>query len=190
MFGSKEGKLKDGTIVTIRPMVSADEEALYNFFQKLSDDLLVFIRHNVKEREIIHEWAQRLNYERVLPLLALKGNEIIGDATIHRVTHGWKRHIGRVRVVVSPEYQAQGLATFMLNEIVELSHELGLEKLWAEVPLDSVQAIRACRNAGFACKAVIEGMVKDAQDQNIDVLIMVCDIASYFDRSWDKTAPA
>jgi RimJ/RimL family protein N-acetyltransferase len=186
MFGGKEGKLVDGTSVTLRPMVSGDEEALYRFFQKLPDELLLFIRHNVKNRHIIHEWSQRLNYERVLPLLALSGGEIVGDATLHRVPHGWKRHIGRVRVVVSPAFQGRGLATFMLNELATLSHELGLEKLWAEIPLDSVAAIRACRNAGFTCKAVIEGMVKDTKDENIDVLIMVCDIASYFDKKWAR----
>ena len=188
MFGCKEGKLIDGTLVTLRPMVSEDEEALYHFFEKLPDELLLFIRHNVKDRPIIHEWALRLNYDRVLPLLALVGDEIVGDATLHRVPYGWKRHIGRVRVVVSPAFQGRGLATFMLNELVKLSHELGLEKLWAEIPLDSVGAIRACRNAGFTCKAVIEGMVKDTKDQNIDVLIMVCDITSYFDRQWSRDA--
>jgi RimJ/RimL family protein N-acetyltransferase len=186
MFGSKEGKLKDGTIVTIRPMVREDEESLYRFFKVLPDELLLFIRHNVKERSIIRDWAKRLNYDRVLPLIALVGDEIVGDATLHRVSHGWKRHIGRVRVVVAPHFQGRGLATWMLNELVRLGHELGLEKLWAEIPLDSVGAIRACRNAGFACKAVIEGMVKDTQNQNIDVLIMVCDIPTYFDRCWAK----
>jgi len=188
MFGSKESKLKDGTKVTLRPMMKDDEEALYRFFQSLSDDLLIFIRHNVKDRNIIREWAQRLNYHRVLPLLALVNGEIVGDATLHRVPHGWKRHIGRIRVVVSPRYQGLGLATLMLNELVSLGHELGLEKLWAEIPLDSVAAIRACRNAGFVCKAVIEGLVKDTRNQDIDILIMVCDIAAYFDRRWGRGA--
>jgi RimJ/RimL family protein N-acetyltransferase len=184
MFGSKESKLKDGTPVVLRPMVSEDEEALFQFFQSLPDDLLMFIRHNVRDRRVVQEWSRRLNYDRVLPLVAFVGDAIVGDATLHRVPHGWKRHIGRVRVVVAPRYQGQGLATLMLNELVELGHELGLEKLWAEIPLDSVGAIRACRNAGFACKAVIEELVKNAQNRNLDILIMVCDIASYFDRRW------
>jgi RimJ/RimL family protein N-acetyltransferase len=184
MFGSKQGKLKDGTVVTLRPMVRGDQEALYRFFVDLPDELLLFLRHDVKNRAVIQEWADHLDYGRVLPLLALAGDEIVADATLHRVPHGWKRHVGRIRVVVSPRYMRLGLATLMLNELVALGHELGLEKLWAEIPLDSVGAIRACRNAGFACKAVIEGLVKDAHEQNVDVLIMVCDIASYFDRRW------
>jgi len=186
MFGSKKSKLKDGTAVTLRPMVREDEEALYQFFERLPDDLLMFIRHNVRDRRVVREWSQTLDYDRVLPMIALVDGEIVADATLHRVPHGWKRHIGRVRVVVSPHYQSLGLATLMLNELVELGHELGLEKLWAEIPLDSVGAIRACRNAGFACKAVIEELVKNAQNQNLDILIMVCDIATYFDRRWMK----
>lgn len=184
MFGKKEAKLKDGTSVTLRLMTNQDEEALYQFFQTLSDELLMFIRHNVKERKIIQDWTQRLNYKRVLPLLAFVGDEIVGDATLHRVPYGWKRHIGRTRVVVSPAYQNRGLATLMLNELVQLAAEVGLEKLWAEIPLDSVGAIRACRNAGFSCKSVIEGLVKNSKNENIDVLIMVCDVAGYFDRRW------
>jgi GNAT superfamily N-acetyltransferase len=186
MFGTKIAKLRDGTEVTLRPMVKSDEEALFCFFQTLPDELLIFIRHNVKERRVIQEWVQRLNYKRVLPLLAFVGDEIVADVTLHRVTYGWKRHIGRVRIVVAPSYQRFGLATLMLNEQVELAGELGLEKLWAEVPLDSHGAIGAFRNAGYVCKAVIEGLVKDSMDQNKDILIMICDIATYFDQRWAR----
>jgi RimJ/RimL family protein N-acetyltransferase len=186
MFGTKTAKLKDGTLVTLRPMVEADEEALFRFFQVLPDDLLIFIRHNVKDRRVIQEWVRRLNYSRVLPLLACVGEDIVADVTLHRVPHGWKRHIGRVRIVVAPAYQKLGLATLMLNELVELAGELGLEKLWAEVPLDSRGAIGAFRNAGYVCKAVIEGLVKDTQNNNMDILIMICDIASYFDQRWAR----
>jgi RimJ/RimL family protein N-acetyltransferase len=185
MFGKKIAKLKDGTEVALRPMVKEDEEALYAFFQEFPEEQLLVLRHDVKDRDIIREWARRLNYNRVIPLLGLVEGKIVADATLHRVTHGWKRHIGGVRIVVAPKYQGLGLATLMLNELVRLAHELGLEKLWAEVPLDCVNAIRACRNAGFVCKAVIEGLVKDGQDQNQDILIMVCNIHAFFDKRWD-----
>lgn len=187
MFGQKQGKLKDGSLVLLKAMVKEDEKALYEFFTRLPDDLLIFLRHNVKDRRIVHEWAENLNYGRVLPLLAFADGKIVGNVTLHRVEHGWKRHIGRVRVVIAPEYQNRGLATLMLNELIMLAHELGLEKLWAEIPLDSTGAIKACRNAGFSCKAVIEGMFKDAQDRQIDVLIMVCNVSAYFDRKWSQT---
>lgn len=186
MFGAKTAKLKDGTEVVLRPMTPEDEEALHVFFELVPEEELLVLRHNVRDRQTIHGWAHRLDYSRAIPLLALVGSEIVGDATLHRTSHGWKRHIGRVRIVVSPKFQNLGLATLMLNELVRLGHELGLEKLWAEVPLDAPKAIRACRNAGFGCKAVIEGLVKDIRNQNQDILIMVCDIPTFFDRRWNN----
>jgi RimJ/RimL family protein N-acetyltransferase len=186
MFGSKEAKLKDGTRVVLRPMVAGDEEALYHFFQDIPDEQLMTLRHDVKDRRVIRKWAQHLNYQRVIPLLALAGEKIVADASLHRVAHGWKHHIGSVRIVVALRYQDMGLATLMLNELVCLGHELGLEKLWAELPLDSAKAIRAFRNAGFVSKAVIEGLVKDIRQQNQDILIMTCDIHTFFDRKWNQ----
>lgn len=186
MFGSKQAKLKDGTLVTLRSMTDEDEQSLHRFFDSLPDELLLFVRHNVKDPRVISEWAHSLDYQRVIPLLALDGDEIIADVTLHRVPHGWKRHIGKVRIVVSPKYQNQGLATLMLNELTELAAEIGLEKLWAEIPLDAVGAVRAFRNAGFGCKAVIEGLVKDSRERDVDILIMVCNVVDLHDRTWTQ----
>ncbi|SMC16558.1 Protein N-acetyltransferase, RimJ/RimL family [Desulfacinum hydrothermale DSM 13146] len=184
MFGSKEAQLKDGTRVTLRPMTMDDEAALFTFFQGMPDELLLYIRHNVRDPQVVHQWVQELDYNRVIPLLAWVGEEVVADVTLHRIPHGWKRHIGEVRTVVSPKYQNRGLATLMLNEMVELASEIGLEKLWAEIPLDSVGAVRAFRNAGFGCKAVIEGLVKDIHQRNVDILIMVCDVSAHYDPRW------
>jgi RimJ/RimL family protein N-acetyltransferase len=186
MFGSKEIVTRTGKRLIIRPMVKEDEKALFDFFARLPDELLMFIRHNVRDPQIIKEWAENLNYDRVLPIVALDGDKIVADVTLHRIPYGWKRHIGQVRIVVDPAYHGQGLATAILNELVELGAELGLEKLWAEVPLDSVAAVKAFRNAGFRCKAVVEGLVKDLKGNNIDILIMVCDIEHYYDARWLK----
>ncbi len=189
MYGSKEITIRSGKKVTIRLMRREDEKELFEFFQRLPDNLLMFLRHNVKDPAVIKEWADHLNYDRVLPILALDGKKIIADVTLHRIPYGWKRHIGQVRIVVDPDYHGQGLATAMLNEVIELSAEFGLEKLWAEVPLDSVAAIKAFKNAGFRCKAVIEGLVKDLNENSLDILIMVCDIGQLYDPKWLKKTP-
>jgi ribosomal protein S18 acetylase RimI-like enzyme len=84
-------------------------------------------------------------------------------------------------VVVSPEYQDKGLGTLLINEIVELAAEFGLEKLWAELPLNVPAAIAVFRKAGFSSKAVVEGLVKDLRGRNTDVVIMVCDIGAQYD---------
>ena len=82
--------------------------------------------------------------------------------------------------MVAPEYQEKGLGTLLINEIVELAAEFGLEKLWAELPLSFPAAIAVFRKAGFSSKAVIEGLVKDRKGRNTDVVIMVCDIGTQY----------
>jgi hypothetical protein len=69
----------------------------------------------------------------------------------------------------------------LINEIVELAAEFGVEKLWAELPLDIPAVLAVFRKAGFSSKAVIEGLVKDLRGRSTDVVIMVCDIGTQYD---------
>jgi RimJ/RimL family protein N-acetyltransferase len=176
----KECKLKDGTVVLLRPLVSEDLKGLIDFFQSLPEDLRLYLRHDVTNVEVIKSWTENIDYSRTFPILALHGDRIVGDVSLHRIPFGWKHHIGTIRVVVAPEYQDKGLGTLLINEIVELAAEFGLEKLWAELPLSVPAAIAVFRKAGFSSKAVVEGLVKDLRGRNTDVVIMVCDIGTQY----------
>jgi GNAT superfamily N-acetyltransferase len=177
----KECKLKDGTSVLLRPLVAEDREGLITFFQSLPEEQRRFLRHDVTDVKIIEFWTEHIDYNRAFPLLALIGERIVGDITLHRIPHGWKHHIGNIRVVVEPDYQDRGLGTLLINEIVELATEFGLEKLLTELPLEVPAAIAVFRKAGFSTKAVIEGLVKDLRGRSTDVVIMVCDIGTQYD---------
>jgi RimJ/RimL family protein N-acetyltransferase len=177
----KECKLKDGTVILLRVLVAEDREGLIDFFQSLPEDLRLYLRHDVTDEEIIKSWTENIDYNRVFPILALDGDRIVGDVSLHRIPFGWKHHIGTIRVVVAPDYHDKGLGTLLINEIVELAAEFGLEKLWAELPLDVPAAIAVFRKAGFSSKAVVEGLVKDRRGRNTDVVIMVCDIGTQYD---------
>ncbi len=177
----KECKLKDGSVVLLRPLVAEDREGLTTFFQSLPEELRLYLRHDVTDANIIKSWTDDIDYDRILPILALADERIVGDVSLHRIPYGWKHHIGTVRVVVDPDYQDKGLGTLLIHEIVELASEFGLEKLWAELPLDVPAAIAVFRKAGFSSKAVVEGLVKDLRGRNTDVVIMVCDIGTQYD---------
>jgi RimJ/RimL family protein N-acetyltransferase len=177
----KECKLKDGTTVALRPLVADDRDGLITFFQSLPENLRLYLRHDVTDVSIIESWTENIDYNRVFPVLALEGEHIVGNASLHRIPYGWKRHIGNVRVAVAPQYHDKGLATLLINEIVELAAEFGVEKLWAELPLNFPAALAVFRKAGFSSKAVIEGLVKDLRGRSTDVVIMVCDIGTQYD---------
>jgi GNAT superfamily N-acetyltransferase len=65
----------------------------------------------VSKREVIEAWARELDYEKVLPLLAVVGDNIVGDATLHRRKAGWTSHVGKVRIVIDKDYRGKGLGT-------------------------------------------------------------------------------
>jgi RimJ/RimL family protein N-acetyltransferase len=177
----KECKLKDGSVVLLRPLLAEDREELTTFFQSLPQELRLYLRHDVTDANIIKSWTENINYDHTFPILAFAGERIVGDVSLHRIPFGWKRHIGTVRVVVDPEYHDKGLGTLLIHEIVEFAAEFGLEKLWAELPLDFPAVISVFRKAGFSSKAVVEGLVKDLHGRNTDVVIMVCDIGTQYD---------
>ncbi|OGP69750.1 MAG: hypothetical protein A2Z73_05665 [Deltaproteobacteria bacterium RBG_13_60_28] len=181
----KEGVLKDGSRVILRPMVKEDRDKLLDFFQRLDKTDLLFLRSDVQDPKVIDNWVNKIDYSKVYPLLAEAQGRIVGDATLHMRKVGWKRHLGNVRVVVAKDYQNKGLGTLLINEIVELAGEFGLEKLVAEIHLQAHGALTAFKRAGFSVKAVFEDLVKDPSGRSSDLIVMVCDVLGR-----DRRAPA
>ena len=178
----KMGKLKNGTEVLLRPMVKADRKAVGDFFGQLTSSVLQYVRNDVTDPKVLDQWFDQLNYDRVFPLLAFKDNKLVANATLHRVGYGWRKHLGTIRIVVEPEFHGKGLGTLLINELVDLSHEFGLEKLMVEFPLKAQGALAMFKKAGFSPRAVIEGLMKDRHGDNLDIVIMVMDVAAYADR--------
>ena len=99
-------------------------------------------------------WVDHLNYRKVLPLVAvdLETNRIIADATLHRGKHAAK-HIGEVRIFVSPPYRNLGLGSLMLEELINLAKQENLQWLKAEIVADHKKVIKAFRAKGFEQKS-------------------------------------
>ena len=98
----KKITLPDGASLTLRPMTSDDQYALYSFFVSLAGEDRQFLRNDVADRKLIEKWARNLNYDRVLPILAENDGRIVANATLHYQTFGWGRHVAEVRVTIAP----------------------------------------------------------------------------------------
>jgi GNAT superfamily N-acetyltransferase len=146
----KEIALKDRSNCVIRPLESADEESFYTFFQAIPEPERMFIKHRVADRAVIRDWCQNIDYGRNLALLAFSSSgQIIGDATLHQQLGGWRRHIGRVSVLVHPGFRGQGLARTLINELSEIASQAGLSKIEAEFIGEQTTGIRLFEMLGF-----------------------------------------
>lgn len=178
----KTGKLKDGTEVVLRPMDKTDRRQLGDFFSRLPPAVIQYVRNDVNDPQVLDKWFAQLDYSKVFPLLALVDNKLVANASLHRVAYGWRKHLATIRIVVDPEFHQKGLGTLMINELVDLAHEFGLEKLMVEFPLKAHSALVMFKKAGFSPRAVIEGLMKNRHGEDLDVVIMVMDVAAYAGR--------
>lgn len=169
-------KLKDGSKITLRPLRKTDEKHFHELFLGIPEQERMFIKHRVTEIATIREWCQNIDLGRNLPLLAIEGGKVLGVATLHQQLGGWKRHIGRVSVLVHPQYRGRGVARALISEIVDLARHMGLEKVEAEFIGGQETAIHMFAMLGFSQLLYLENYVKDMQAIAHDYVLMGLDL--------------
>ena len=169
----KKVRLQSGTSVTIRPMVKEDADKLYAFFSRVPREDRLFLRDDVSIRDVIDSWTQELDYEKVLPLVAEVGGNIVGDATLHRRKFGWTSHVGKVRLVIDKDYRGKGLGTILIEELIDIAKKAGLEQLVAELMSNQTGALSAFKRLGFEKEAVFFNYVKDQMGEARNLVVMI-----------------
>lgn len=160
--------LHDGTPVTIRPIRPEDEPLLVEFHETLSEQS-VYQRYfhliPLSER-IAHERLTRIafvNYEREIALVAEKLDEagkrhLIGAGRLIKL-HGGRE--AEFAILISDEYQHQGLGKELLTRLVQIGRDEGVQRIVADILPDNAGMIRVSEQVGFKCKySSNEGVVK------------------------------
>lgn len=166
--------LDDGTIVTVRPLVGADQPALLSFFRAIPADDRWWLREDVGDPAVIRRWIAELDYNRVLPLIAIADGVIVADATLHRRGFGARHRVGEVRVVVAPAYRGRGLAYALLIELTDLASRAGLARVEAEIVARAqTGAFEAAEQIGFEQAAILPDHLDGPDGAPHDLLYLV-----------------
>lgn len=166
--------LKNGKRLMFRILTAHDREGLIKLFQEAPDEDTRFLKQNVKDLKIINYWIDHIDYNKVVPLVAvdMETNSLIADATLHRGKHAAK-HIGEVRIFVSRGFRNLGLGSLMLEEIMSLALKENLQWLKAEVLADHKKVIKAFRTKGFEIKATLDDYFLRKDGVTHDVVLMM-----------------
>jgi RimJ/RimL family protein N-acetyltransferase len=172
---------KDGISVQLRSVVRTDEERLQELFAQIPANERWFLRENLTDPEKLHRWIENLDYDRILPMIAVKEDDgqIIANLRLYRSCSGCACHVGHVRAMVHPAYRSQKIGSWMLLDCAKLAMELGIEKLVAEfvAGVEDV-AIRAARRLDFHQEACLKEYVKDRNGNYRDLIIMVKNLSA------------
>ncbi len=168
----REASLGNGITLILRPLIKEDGLALLQYFQGLPLEDRLCLKEDVTDPAVIESWVYELDYDNVLPLIALDGEQIVGDATLHFSPIGWTKHQGEVRLTTHPRYRVKGLGTLLLQNLIEIATTLGLEQLSAEIPPVLDKAFYLFEKLGFQEAAVLQGFVRDMEGTESDLVLM------------------
>jgi len=140
--------LPGGLRVLLRPLNKDDAQQLVNLFARASPEELERLRSDPTDRQVVEGWVKNLDLSRVLPLVAVVSDRIIGDATLQCGTK-FQRHLGWVRIFLDKEFRRRGLGTLMIRALLDIARQVGCHQVHALVPTDQPQIVKAFEHLGF-----------------------------------------
>ena len=179
----KNVALPDGASIELRQMTAADRDAVLAFARALPQEDLMFLRVDLTEDSVVDAWVQNLTTGHTSSIVAYDDSGLIGYASVHRNPTSWTRHMGEIRVNVSPDYRSRGLGRVLISNIFDLSGALGLRKITAHMTSDQRGAQAAFRHLGFVPEALLADYVQDRNGTTRDMVIMSFDVTGHTDQS-------
>ena len=168
--------LRDGVRVLLRVLEKGDGAALQAMFDQVSDEDLKYMHSNVKNPALVRKWIDEMDYSQIIPVVALVGGKIVGDATLHR-GQGSYRHTGELRIFLQGAYRQRGLGTAMLKSLIDVANKLEMHLLTAEVIAEKISVIRAFQGLGFQLLASLPGYFMMPDGKTLDVALLILPLA-------------
>jgi RimJ/RimL family protein N-acetyltransferase len=165
--------LRDGARILLRPLVKEDRQALLELFSPVSKEDKRYFRTNIADPEAVGRWVDNLDYDKVLPIVAVSGDRLVGDATLH-FKQGPARHRAEIRIFLAKDFRQRGLGGRMLQALIDLAKRRSLYLLEVEIVSDQTHIIKAFQKAGFSLKCVFDDyfMLPDGELHDLAHLIL------------------
>jgi acetyltransferase len=142
----------NGEEVTVRPIRPEDEPKLVTFHERLSERS-VYLRYASLmklEQRVAHERLARIcfiDYDREMALVAEDGEgKIIG---VGRLTQQPGRNEAEFAMLVIDEYQGEGVGTELLNRLLQVGKDEGLDRITADILQQNQAMQRVCEKLDF-----------------------------------------
>ncbi len=144
-----EATLKDGSVVTIRPVKKEDYKELCDLYFSMSKESLMMRFFTVPSKIEIENYlktaVEEADRKEKFGVVALSADRIVGHAE-YRATG---EHKAEVAFAVSDDFQGKGVATIMLGVLAEEAERNGIKIFEAYVRPDNYKMIDVFRDSGF-----------------------------------------
>jgi RimJ/RimL family protein N-acetyltransferase len=165
--------LRDGARILLRPLVPEDKKALMDLFLPTPVEETRFMRHNINDPDVISDWAVNVNYDNVFPIVAIVGDRIVGNATLH-FNYGPSRHRAELRIFLAKDFRRRGLGGRLVQALVEIAKKRSLYLLEVQIISNQVEVIKSFQKSGFIPKCIFEDyfMLPDGELRDITYMTL------------------
>jgi acetyltransferase len=154
-------KLLDGTEVILRPISPEDEPMEFEMLSSLSEEALrgrFFQAVNKISHEILIRFCN-IDYDREMAIVAeMKSPESKRLIGIARLVMDSDFKKGEFAVVVHDDFQGKGLGHKLIDMMIGIAQEKGLEKIFGMVLTDNSKMLRTCEDMGFTVSHLLDGI--------------------------------
>ncbi|MGE0600823.1 MAG: N-acetyltransferase family protein [Dehalococcoidia bacterium] len=168
--------------VIVRAIEPADRDRILNFARSLPEHDLLFLRRDITQPAEVDAWLADVAEGSYSSVVALVGERLVGYATVAQDGMTWTRHVGELRLLVSPELRGVGLGTLLIEQAFAMARDRGLQKLVAQMTVDQQSAIKGFERLGFQQEAVLKRHVMDRDGGLHDLQIMAFDVPEFGQR--------
>jgi RimJ/RimL family protein N-acetyltransferase len=156
--------LSNGVSMTIRAVRLTDKEGIASAFSRLNPESIYnrFFQAKVSLSDKELKTATEVNFDTVVALVAtieLEGRETIIGGGRYLAFDSPAGRSAEVAFLVEEDYQGQGIATRILNHLVRIARENGVDQFEAEVLPGNTSMLAVFSRSGLPMKQSDRGGV-------------------------------
>ena len=150
----KDVILNEQSTIHLRSGETRDFEMLWMMLSTLSENSLQFL-HNRFIRDEIETWMTQIDYDSLLPIVAVAKNQktrktgIAAFATLGFQKGESRNHKAEFDIIVHDNYQGKGLGTILTRYMLDIAREKGLKKIYLKTNTRNQRAIQVYEKLGF-----------------------------------------
>ncbi len=167
--------LKDGSSVTIRPILLEDLDAVCDFFKVIPEEDRAYLRFDVTDRKVVEDRLREIQkWGRLKRMVATVGERIVGTGVLELKDSEQDFNLAEVRLIVGHDYQRQGLGMLLARELYFLAAREKISELRVHILRPQEAALSIFQRLGFHAVEVLEDAATDRYGKQQDIVILAC----------------
>ncbi len=168
-----------GRQMSFRLMTPEDRDEVLQFVKKLPEQDLFYLMNDIRHPSGMNRWIEGIQDGSAITVLAESDGKLLGYGSLRCGRLPWTRHLGEIRIMMSPEQRGKGVGKLLAKEVFAVAHDAGLRRIIARLTSTQTPARYLFQHLGFHIEALLADCVIDADGGTQDLIFMSYDVTGF-----------